>query len=258
MSDLHNLSLALGDQLRTGRELIRATSQAPAEGGLGTAVPAFDRLLAGGLRRGTMVELIGGRSSGRFSLVLAALAAATAAGEAAALVDLGDNLAPQAAADAGADLRRLLWVRPRTLKQALASGEVILKSGIPLLVMELGMPPLRGGRGAEASWLRLARGARAERVALLVASPYRVSGTAAHAVVEAAQQHAVWRGRPPAPRLLRGLAARLALRKGRHRQPQASESIAFRLADDIADTVEAFPARRPAVSRPALGRRAIA
>src|SRR6202023_573218 len=50
--------------------------------------PALDELLGGALPRGKLVEMIGARSSGRFSIVLAAIAAATAAGEAAALVDL--------------------------------------------------------------------------------------------------------------------------------------------------------------------------
>src|SRR5512143_1726070 len=49
----------------------------------------------GGLPRGTLVEVVGRRSSGRFALALAALAAATQAGESAALVDLGDQLDPQ-------------------------------------------------------------------------------------------------------------------------------------------------------------------
>ncbi|HQR47078.1 MAG TPA: hypothetical protein PK598_13835, partial [Thermoanaerobaculia bacterium] len=90
---------------------------------LPTAVPPLDRLLSGGLPRGTLVEVTGRRSSGRFSLALSVLAAATGAGEAAALVDLGDHFDPQAAEAFGADLARLLWVRPRTLKEALLSTE---------------------------------------------------------------------------------------------------------------------------------------
>ena len=68
------------------------------------------------------MEIIGRRSSGRFSLTLAILRAATAAGEAAALVDLGNNLDPQIAAEHGVDLERLLWVRPELAKTLLSTG----------------------------------------------------------------------------------------------------------------------------------------
>ncbi|MEM8996707.1 MAG: hypothetical protein AAGF23_18120 [Acidobacteriota bacterium] len=106
--------------LRTGRELVRERRQQPAEHRLGTGVEAFDDVLGGGLRRGAFHEL-SGRRGGRFSLVLETLAAATAVGEAAALVDLGDGLDPQLAERVGVVLERVLWVRPRTLKEALAN-----------------------------------------------------------------------------------------------------------------------------------------
>src|ERR1700720_4092261 len=114
--------------------------------------PALDELLGGGLPRGKLVEMIGARSSGRLSIVLAAIAAATAAGEAAALIDLGDGLDPEAAVALGADLRRLLWLRPGTLKQALAGAEILLGGGFPMVVLDLGNPPIRGGRGGAAGW----------------------------------------------------------------------------------------------------------
>ena len=44
-------------------------------------------------------------------------------GEAAALIDLGDHFDPQLAEENGVDLRRLLWVRPRTVKEAVMSAE---------------------------------------------------------------------------------------------------------------------------------------
>ena len=84
---------------------------------------------------------------------------------------------------------------------------MLLASGFPLVALDLGLPPLRGGRGVEAAWLRLARAARAHDAALLVGSPYRVSGTAAAAVLKAAGGRAAWQRRrrlpPPARRLHR-------------------------------------------------------
>src|SRR5262249_36326384 len=85
---------------------------------LPTTVDALDRLLSGGLTRGGLVEISGRRSSGRFSIGIATLAAATSCGETAALVDMGSNLDPQSAEEAGVDLTRLLWVRPAKLKDA--------------------------------------------------------------------------------------------------------------------------------------------
>src|SRR5262249_29114777 len=201
------------------------------------ALPALDRLLAGGLPRGQLVELVGGRSSGRFSAVLAVLAAATGVGEAAGLVDLGDHLDPAAAEGIGIDLARLLWLRPRNLKQALAGAEMLLGSGFPLVVVDLGFPPVAGGRGVEAAWLRLARAARAQGAALLVASPYRVSGTAANVVLKAGKVRAAWQGSGAAPRLLDGLSSALALEKRRGALP--GESQPFELT--------ASPLRQPAL-----------
>jgi len=68
-------------------------------------------VLTGGLPRGCLTEICGAASSGRTTLLLAALAAATARGEFCAVVDAGDALDPHSAAAAGVELERLLWVR---------------------------------------------------------------------------------------------------------------------------------------------------
>lgn len=220
--------------VRSARELdreLRDAREAESEATLRTAVPALDRLLDGGLPRGQLVELVGSRTSGRFSTVLAALAAATSIGEAAALVDLGDSLDPAAAEALGADLRRLLWLRPHDLKQTLAAAEMVLASGFPLVAVDLGMPPVRGGRGVEAAWLRLARAARAHNAALLVSTPYRVSGTAAGVVLKAERARAAWQGEDGAVRLLSGAAARLQLEKQRGRLPGQSEEMRLALGE---------------------------
>jgi hypothetical protein len=238
--------VSLIDSLRSAREHGRAVREAAAAGGaplapLETSVPALDELLAGGLPRGQLVEMIGARSSGRFSAVLAAIAGATTAGEAAALVDLGDGLDPQAAAALGVDLHRLLWLRPTTLKQALAGAEILMGSGFPMVALDLGNPPVRGGRGVEAGWLRLARAARAHGTALLVSSPYRVSGTAAAAVLQAARGRARWQGMSEGPPwLLDGLSCQVALEKCRGRMLPAG-SLGLELRVVPAPTPSATP-----------------
>jgi recombination protein RecA len=77
---------------------------------LPTGIAQLDTL-AGGLPRGALTEVVGPASSGRTSIVLAALAAAIAREEACALVDASDAFDPRTASAAGVDLKRLLWVR---------------------------------------------------------------------------------------------------------------------------------------------------
>ncbi|MFB3815568.1 MAG: hypothetical protein ACE14L_15800 [Terriglobales bacterium] len=67
--------------------------------------------LTGGLPRGGLTEICGPASSGRTSLLLAVLAETTRRQELCALVDATDSFDPHAAASAGVDLDRLLWVR---------------------------------------------------------------------------------------------------------------------------------------------------
>jgi len=225
---------ALRSRVRSARDLSRSLREEEEEHPpFATAVPALDRLLDGGLPRGHLVEMVGGRSSGRFSALLAALAATTAVGEAAALVDLGDGLDPGAAETLGADLARLLWVRPTTLQEAVAAAEMLLGAGFPLVAVDLGNPPVRGGRGVEAVWLRLARAARAHGAALLVGSPYRVSGTAASVVIKAERARAVWQGGESfSTRILGGVACLLSLEKHRGRHPgEKSEGLELCVAE---------------------------
>lgn len=182
-----------------------------------TQVPLLDRLEGGGLPRGTLIELSGKTSTGRFALALAALSAATRAGESAALIDLGDHLDPQGAAAAGVDLRRLLWVRPFTVIEAMTAAEMVLGAGFSLVVLDLsGKTPRRLSDGL---WIRLSRAARDRNAVLLVSSLVALAGGAADLSVTALRSRPVWRGEGPAPRLLSGLSVDFALqrRKGTRR-----------------------------------------
>jgi len=75
-----------------------------------TGIPALDAL-TGGLPRGCLTELCGPASSGRTTVLLAVLAAATRRGEFCALIDASDTLDPHSAVATDVDLDRLLWVR---------------------------------------------------------------------------------------------------------------------------------------------------
>ncbi len=189
-------------------------------GFLPTRIEGLDRLLGGGLPRGALVEISGRATSGRFSVALSALAATTQTGEVAALVDPGDHFDPQGAAAAGAELSRMLWLRPRGLKPALAAAETILATGFALVVLDLGLSRISRRRFDDAVWLRLARRARFHDAALLVLAPYRVTGTAAHVVLAADAAHAGWDRasldrRAQSVSLLDGLSSRLVLEKTR-------------------------------------------
>jgi hypothetical protein len=80
-----------------------------------TGVTALDAVLSGGFPRGQLSEIVGARSSGRASVLLQMLAAATARREIVALVDVLDMLDAASAAAAGVDLGRLLWIRGQVL-----------------------------------------------------------------------------------------------------------------------------------------------
>ena len=82
----------------------------PAPEMVSSGIREIDKL-AGGLPRGCLSEICGPASSGRTSVLLAALAAATRRQEVCALVDATDALDAVSAAAAGVELERLLWIR---------------------------------------------------------------------------------------------------------------------------------------------------
>jgi hypothetical protein len=84
---------------------------------LPTAITALDTCLHGGLPRGQLSEIVGARSSGRTSLLLALCAAATRRGEIAALVDTFDRLDVASVVAACTALDRLLWIRGQAISK---------------------------------------------------------------------------------------------------------------------------------------------
>ena len=205
--------------LTNATELLRALEKARRDESIPTTLAPFDHLLGGGLPRGKMVELTGRRTAGRFSIVLSALAAATSMGEAAVLIDLGDNLDPRTAEENGVDLQRVLWIRPKTMKQAVMSAEMIAATGFQLVVLDAGRYPVKGRRVPDAAWVRLARSAEAHGTALLISTPYPVTGTASEAVIVTTKTRLQWLGTGKAPRVLAAATSELALEKHRHRKP---------------------------------------
>src|SRR4029077_3434802 len=136
-------------------------------------VSALDARLGGGFPRGQLSELVGPRSSGRTSLLLQMMAAATARGELVALVDALDMLDVESAAAAGLDLDRLLWIRghgashpglcrdmnQRAMEQAVRALTLVLSAGnFAVVAFDVGEAPADALRRLPfTTWLRLQR-----------------------------------------------------------------------------------------------------
>ena len=197
---------------------------------LATDIPDLDTLLGGGLARGSLTELVGRPSSGRFATLLATLQRITSSGEPAALIDQGGHLDPQSAAATGIDLERLLWVCPQRLTDTLAAAELLVATGFPLVVIDLGLPPVRGSASL-ATWLRLARRTAEYQAVTLVGAPYRVSGCAANTVIIAGRTRGRWSGRPGDVRTLEGSQSRLELAKHKDHKPEARTRLTLTLPE---------------------------
>ncbi len=166
-----------------------------------TGVAVFDAL-TGGLPRGALSEITGPASSGRTSVMLAALAGATRREEACALVDASDNFDPASAATVGVDLDRLLWVRcserdcpslrkdqRRTglgrLEQVLKVTDLLLQGGgFGMIVLDLGDIPVENARRVPlTSWFRFRRAVEPTATVLLVVEREPCAKTCASLVV---------------------------------------------------------------------------
>lgn len=165
-----------------------------------SGVAPLDASLGGGFPRGHVSELVGVRSSGRTSLMLQAMAAATRRGELVALVDALDMLDVESAAAAGIDLDRLLWVRgfvvtnpargqsaaPSALEQALRAFALILQAGnFGLVVLDVAEAPAVAMRRLPfTTWLRVHRIVEGSQTACLLVGSEPMARSAAGVTVK--------------------------------------------------------------------------
>jgi recombination protein RecA len=127
-----------------------------------TGLLSLDARFGGGLPRGHLSEIVGPRSSGRTSLLLHMLAAATARGELVAVVDALDMLDVASAAAAGVDLTNPGLCRDlnqRAMEQAVKAVGLVLQAGnFGLVVLDVGDAPQDAIRRLPfTTWLRLQR-----------------------------------------------------------------------------------------------------
>ena len=153
---------------------------------IATDVIALDACLRGGLPRGQLSEIAGPRSSGRTSLLLQTIAAATRRGEIAALVDTVDRLNVASAVDAGIDLDRLLWIRgsfggpDALLNRALKALNLVLQAGgFACVVLDLADVPLVAlKRIPFTTWLRVQRVIEGSDTACVLVAPQPLARSA--------------------------------------------------------------------------------
>ncbi len=156
-----------------------------------SGVAAIDAL-TGGLPRGCLTELCGPASSGRTTLLLAALAAATRRGECCAVVDASDALDPQSAAAAGVEMERLLWVRcggsspQKCLEQLLRAADLLLESGgFGMIALDFGdMPPQTARHIPLTTWFRFRRAVEHTQTVLLAVERQSIAGSCSSLLVK--------------------------------------------------------------------------
>jgi hypothetical protein len=152
-----------------------------------TGAAALDAVLGGGLPRGELSEIAGPRSSGRSTLLLQVVAAATRRGEIAALVDTFDRLDLASVVAAGVDLEHLLWIRgeasspaDRALERGLKALNLVLQSGgFGIAALDLAdAPPAALHRLPFTTWMRVQRTIEGSETACLLVGPHPLARSA--------------------------------------------------------------------------------
>jgi hypothetical protein len=173
-----------------------------------TGIPAIDGPLGGGLRRGHLSEIVGARSTGRSSVLCQIFAAATSRGEVVALIDTCDRFDPAAAADAGVDLTRLLWIReradaPRALK---ATNLVVQAGGFGIVGFDLAdVPQMAVRQFPYTTWMRLSRVIEGGQTALVLVGADRIARSSGGATITLSEPRVRWAGDADRARRLAGL-----------------------------------------------------
>jgi RecA/RadA recombinase len=156
------------------------------------------------LRVGAIVEIVGGLSSGRTSLLTTCIRDVTQAGAVAALVDADDTFDPRGAERAGVDLRRLLWVRCEGRRDAaLRAVDLLVRCpGFALVALDAGESP---PRLSMAAGFRLRLAVRRAGSTLLLVGRRRMAGSAAALCVATTREGLAWTGPARQPTRLAGM-----------------------------------------------------
>src|SRR5690242_971173 len=161
---------------------------------------------------GRLSEIVGPRSSGASSLLLALIARITTSGGQVAFVDGMDTLDPTSIVATGADLSALLWVRcGGRLRVALSAADLLARCpGFALVVLdldELGPVPA-------SAYIRLQRAVEGTSTILIVRSERHREGTPASLVLATRRLAPQWMGLRPLTRLA-GLRSEISIARSR-------------------------------------------
>jgi len=186
-------------------------------------LPLVDACLHGGLPRGHLSELTGSCSSGRMTLLLQIMAAATRRGEIVALVDTHDRLDVASAAAAGVDLDRLLWVRgwengEHAIDRALKALNLVLQAGgFALAAIDLAdVPPVRLKQIPFTTWPRVHRAIEGSDTACVLLTPEPLARSAGGLTVSLSGRSA-WAGASDRSHRLQGSDLRVRVVSPRKR-----------------------------------------
>jgi len=122
-----------------------------------TGVPHLDEPLRGGLAKGGLTEIVAEqRGSGSALLMTALIHRALSENKFVAAIDGEDSLD---VTQLGGDLSRLLWVRCRSVAEALKAADLLLRDGnLPLVLLDLASNPAAQLRKIPATtWYRFQR-----------------------------------------------------------------------------------------------------
>lgn len=189
--------------------------------------PELDPLLSL-LPPGRLSEIVGSRSSGATSLLLALLVRTTAAGRLAALVDTVDAFDPATASAAGADLGALLWVRCGGRVDAAIRAVDLLARCPGLAVVALDLAGLAHRPAVPfGHWMRLARAAERSGAVLVARTPEPLAGSAAALVLAVRRVRPRWIGAPQ-PTRLGGLVSNVEIGRARGALAALPDTVAAR------------------------------
>jgi recombination protein RecA len=229
---------------------------------LSTGIAEVDAI-TGGLPRGCLTEICGPASSGKTSLLMATIAAATRRAETCVLIDASDSFDPASGVAAGLEFNKFLWIRcggrklshparagtpvspnsifmearasspAHKLEQVLKTTDLILQSGgFGLVVLDLaGIPENFARRIPLASWFRFQHAVEPAKTALLVVSESPRTQSCAALVIKLS----VNRGcphpsaRPSHAQILEGMRVEAEVMRSRlERRPMRSVTAVFK------------------------------
>ncbi len=135
-----------------------------------TGVPALDTALGGGLPGGLLTELVCPPGAGGQLVLARLLETSRAARQRVALIDATDGFAPEAVPPDA--LHHLVWVRGRSLAEALGAADILVRDGnYAVVLLDLrDVPPAALQRTPATVWHRLHRAVEPQPAAGLVLS----------------------------------------------------------------------------------------